>query len=247
MADAPRSTATSRVPFAQPPAVSTPVPAMSLFAGQDLVCVRGERRVFANLSFELAPGGACVLGGPNGSGKSSLLRLMAGLLRPAGGALMWDGVPIADDPEAHRARLRYVGHLNAIKPVLTTAENVAFFARLAGAGAADVERALAGFALTPLAHVAGRLLSSGQCHRVALARLLAPPGDLWLLDEPTVGLDQASLAYLSEAIAAHRGAGGRVVVATHTPIEMPNAQPLSLLDFVSADPVAGGLAGGLSR
>ena len=211
---------------------------MSLFAGRDLVCVRGERRVFANLTFDVAPGGALLLSGPNGSGKSSLLRLMAGLLRPAGGALMWDGAPISDDPEAHRLRLRYVGHLNAIKPVLTTAENVAFFAHLAGAGGADVERALAGFALTPLAHVAGRLLSSGQRHRVALARLLAAPGDLWLLDEPTVGLDQASLAHLREAIAAHRGAGGRVVAATHTPIEMPEAQTLSLADFTDAGAVA---------
>jgi len=202
--------------------------------------VRGERRVFANLAFEVASGGALLLTGPNGSGKSSLLRLMAGLLRPANGALTWDGAPITDDPEAHRARLRYVGHLNAIKPVLTTAENVTFFARLAGAGTADVERALAGFALTPLASVAGRLLSSGQRHRVALARLLAAPGDLWLLDEPTVGLDTASLAHLNEAIAAHRGTGGRVVVATHTPIEMPGSRILSLADFTNVGPVAAG-------
>ncbi|MHA1600948.1 MAG: heme ABC exporter ATP-binding protein CcmA [Alphaproteobacteria bacterium] len=215
---------------------------MNLFSGRNLVCVRGERRVFAKLVFDLAPGGALLLSGPNGSGKSSLLRLMAGLLPPAGGTLMWDGAPITDDPEAHRARLRYVGHLNAIKPVLTTAENITFFAGLAGAGKIDVERALAGFALTPLAHVAGRLLSSGQRRRVALARLLASPGDLWLLDEPSVGLDQASLAHLSKAIATHRGAGGRVAVATHTPIDIPDAQSLSLSDFVNADPVAGGSA-----
>jgi len=213
---------------------------MSLFSGRDLVCVRGERQVFADLAFDLAPGGALLLSGPNGSGKSSLLRLMAGLLRPAGGTLTWDGAPVADDPETHRARLRYVGHLTAVKPVLTAAENVAFWARQAGAGVADVERALAGFALTPLAHVAGRLLSSGQRHRVALARLLAAPGDLWLLDEPSVGLDQASLAHLSAAIAAHRAAGGRVAVATHTPIDMPDAQTLSLAEFARAAPVSGG-------
>ncbi len=213
---------------------------MSLFSGRDLVCVRGDRRVFAGLAFDLPPGGAVLLSGPNGSGKSSLLRLMAGLLRPAGGDLIWDGAPIAADPEAHRARLRYVGHLNAIKPVLTAAENVAFWARHAGAGEADVGRALAGFALTPLAHVAGRLLSSGQRRRVALARLLAAPGEVWLLDEPSVGLDQASLAHLSTAIAMHRAAGGRVAVATHTPIDMPGAQTLALADFADSVPLTVG-------
>jgi len=209
---------------------------MSLFSGRDIVCIRGERRVFAGLSFAVPPGGALLLTGPNGSGKSSLLRLMAGLLRPAAGALTWGGVPVAEDAEAHQARVRYVGHLNAIKTVLTTSENVAFWARMAGAGAADVEQALAGFALTPLAHVAGRLLSSGQRRRVALARLLAAPGELWLLDEPSVGLDQASLAVLGSAIAAHRAGGGRVVAASHTPIDMPGAQTLDLADFASPTP-----------
>jgi len=207
---------------------------MSLFEGRHLVCIRGERRVFAGLSFAVAPGGALLLSGPNGSGKSSLLRLMSGLLRPAGGALTWAGAPIAADAEAHRVRLRYVGHLNAVKPVLTAAENIAFWARLADAGAADVARALDAFALTPLAQVPGRLLSSGQRRRVALARLVAAPGELWLLDEPSVGLDAASLAALGATLAAHRDRGGRVVAATHTPINLPGAQTLDLARFAPA-------------
>ena len=204
---------------------------MSLFEGRDLLCVRGERRVFEGLSFALAAGGLLVLTGPNGSGKSSLLRIMAGLLRPAAGALLWDGAPVTDDPDAHAARLQYLGHLDAVKPVLSAAENLMFWAALHGGGAAEVTRALDGFDLGALAEVPGRMLSAGQKRRVALARLLATPAEVWLLDEPTVGLDAASLARLTGAIAAHRARGGRVVVATHAAPEAPDAEVLELGDF----------------
>ncbi len=207
---------------------------MSLFEGRDLVCVRGERRVFEGLSFALAEGGALVLSGPNGSGKSSLLRLMAGLLRPADGALLWADAPIRDDPEAHRTRLHYLGHLDAVKPVLSASENVAFWAALHGGGAAEIERALDGFDLAALADVPGRMLSAGQKRRVALARLLAAPAGLWLLDEPTVGLDRASVERLTRAIAAHRARGGRLAVATHTELDAPGAEVLALERFAPA-------------
>ena len=204
---------------------------MSLFEGRDLLCVRGERRVFEGLSFALAAGGLLVLTGANGSGKSSLLRIMAGLLRPAAGALLWDGAPARDDPDAQAARLQYLGHLDAVKPVLSAAENLMFWAALHGGGAAEVTRALDGFDLGALAEVPGRMLSAGQKRRVALARLLAAPAEVWLLDEPTVGLDAASLARLTDAIAAQRARGGRVVAATHAAIEAPDAKVLDLGDF----------------
>ena len=207
---------------------------MTLFEGRDLLCVRGERRVFANLDFAIRPGGLLVLTGPNGSGKSSLLRVMAGLLRPARGALFWDGVPVAGDSEAQAARLHYLGHLDAVKPVLTAAENLAFWAALHGRGAAEVARALAAFDLTALAEVPGRMLSAGQKRRVALARLLAAPAGVWLLDEPTVGLDTASLARLNTAIAEHRGTGGRVIAATHVPLDAEGAENLDLGAFAVA-------------
>ena len=207
---------------------------MTLFEGRNLLCVRGERRVFEGLNFALAPGGLLVLTGPNGSGKSSLLRVMAGLLRPARGALYWDGAPIGDDPEAQAARLHYLGHLDAVKPVLTAAENLAFWAGLHGGAAAEVGRALAAFDLTALAEVPGGMLSAGQKRRVALARLLVAPAEIWLLDEPTVGLDTASLARLSAALAKHRGTGGRVVAATHAPIEARDAETLDLGAFTVA-------------
>jgi heme exporter protein A len=207
---------------------------MSLFQGRSLTCVRGERRVFQDLAFAVPPGGALVLTGANGSGKSSLLRVMAGLLRPAAGDLLWDGRPVAGDPEAHRARLHYLGHLDAVKPVLTLAENLAFWARLrAAAGGRELRlaAALAAFDLTALAEVPGRRLSAGQRRRLALARLIAAPAELWLLDEPTVGLDRASLGRLAAVLAEHRAAGGRVVAATHAPIELPGAETLSLEAF----------------
>ncbi len=222
---------------------------MSLFEGRDLACLRGERSVFAGLSFALAPGGALLLTGPNGSGKSSLLRLMAGLLAPAAGSLLWDGAPVREDPEAHRARLHYVGHLNAIKTDLTAAENLAFWASGRGTGPEGgpnagsdtnsaarlaVGTALERFALAPLADVAARLLSAGQRRRLALARLLTGTAELWLLDEPTVGLDESSLGRLQAILAAHRETGGRIVAATHTALELPGAERLDLTDYPPA-------------
>ena len=207
---------------------------MTLFQGRDLDCLRGERRVFAGLDFSIPPGGLLVLTGANGSGKSSLLRIMAGLLRPAGGTLTWDGAPVTDDPEAQAARLHYLGHLDAVKPVLTVAENLAFWAGLHGGAAAVLAAALAAFDLTALAEVPGGMLSGGQRRRVALARLLTTPAEIWLLDEPTVGLDTPSLARLDVAIAEQRAMGARVVVATHAALDAPGAETLDLGNFAVA-------------
>jgi heme exporter protein A len=208
---------------------------MANFEGRSLQCRRGGRDVFAGLSFVLPPGGALLLTGPNGSGKSSLLRLMAGLLRPAEGELLWDGHPIAEAPEAHAARLHYLGHLDAVKPVLSVTENLRFWAELRGTGTA-LAPALERFALGELAAVPGRLLSAGQRRRLALARLVAAPAELWLLDEPSVGLDHASAGRLAAAIADHRAGGGRVVVATHTALDL--ADPLHLsLDALTPPPL----------
>jgi heme exporter protein A len=203
---------------------------MSLFAGHDITCVRGGRTVFAGLDFALGPGEALVLLGPNGSGKSSLLRLMAGLLRPAKGAVTWDGEPIADDPEAHHGRFHYVGHQDALKAALTVAENLRFWASLAGAtGDEDAIRAaLARFGLAHLSDIPFRMLSAGQRRRLALARTLAAAAPLWLLDEPTVALDSEAVAALEETLAGHRDGGGMAVIATHAAIDVGAARELDL-------------------
>ncbi|MFI4985940.1 MAG: heme ABC exporter ATP-binding protein CcmA [Alphaproteobacteria bacterium] len=201
---------------------------MALFEAENLSCVRGERTVFAGLSLRLDRGEALLLSGPNGSGKSSLLRLAAGLLHPAGGRLLWDGSAIAADPEGHRARLAYVGHQDAVKPVLSAGENLAFWAALEGGEAAAVPGALAHFGLAALVDVPGRMLSSGQRRRLNLARLLTAPAALWLLDEPSVGLDEEAVAALEAAIARHSAGGGLVLVASHLPLALGKARELRL-------------------
>ncbi len=196
-----------------------------MLTAENLAVLRGERAVFAGLSFTLAPGEAMLLVGANGAGKSTLLRLLAGLLAPAEGRLLWDGTDALADRAAHAARLRYLSHQDALKPALTARENLAFFARLWDG---DAESALAALALAPLAELPARVLSSGQKRRLALARLALAPAALWLLDEPTVGLDAASVERLGLLLARHRAAGGMVLAATHLPLPLPGARELRL-------------------
>jgi heme exporter protein A len=219
-----------------PPAVS-PAPNTSRytnrFRGEGLACVRSERLVFTGLDFDLGPGDATFLVGPNGSGKSSLLRLMAGLAPPAAGTMKWDDFAARADPERHFGRFHYVGHADAVKPYLSVAENLALWAGLRGGGADDVAAALARFGLDRLADFAGRLLSAGQRRRLGLARLVATPAALWLLDEPTVALDRESVGALYDVIAAHRAGGGMAVIATNVDMALDDAQTLDLARFAA--------------
>ncbi len=204
------------------------------FAGQKLACRRGERLVFAGLDFTLLPGGALILVGPNGSGKSSLLRVLAGLTPPTLGTLTWDGTDIRADRDAHRARLHFIGHADALKPVLSAEETLRFWAGMrsvAGIDALAVDTALTQFGLGAAALWPCRSLSAGQRRRLTLARLVATAAPLWLLDEPQTGLDSEANAQLVRAIAAHRRAGGCVVLSTHAPLELGEATTLSLADF----------------
>jgi heme exporter protein A len=209
-----------------------------LLVARDVACRRGGRLIFRALSFALRPGDAMLLMGPNGSGKSSLLRLLAGLSRPMSGALEWDGKGIAEDPGGHRARLHFVGHHDAVKPVLTAAEMLYFWGALRASGSPKTQqerarRALAMFGLGPLALWPCRLLSAGQKKRLGLARLLADGAPLWLLDEPTNGLDAAGVRLLEDCIGVHRKAGGIVVAATHTPITLECPTLLSPAEYAA--------------
>ncbi len=214
---------------------------MNAFRGHDLACIRSERIVFEDLEFVVGPGDALVLTGPNGSGKSSLLRIMAGIARPAAGELVWRGRPVGDDPEAFFGDVHYLGHRDAVKAALTVRENLAFHAALRGP-TAGIDDALARVGLAALADMPARLLSAGQTRRLALARLFASPAALWLLDEPTIALDRGSVEAVMAAIAEHRAAGGTVVASTNVPLGIDGGASLDVSAFAPASDALWGAA-----
>ncbi|MGQ0588046.1 MAG: heme ABC exporter ATP-binding protein CcmA [Sphingosinicella sp.] len=185
---------------------------MSLLRLDNVACRRGGRLLFEGLNLALAPGEAAVATGPNGVGKSSLLRLAAGLLRPAVGTVEAGSVALADDRLALDER-RSLG----------TALD--FWAKL---DRGDAKAAMAEMGIGHLAEAPVRILSTGQRKRAALARAIASGAVLWLLDEPANGLDFAGLELLTAAMAAHRMAGGAILAATHQPLGLADAKTVAL-------------------
>jgi heme exporter protein A len=191
----------------------------------DLSCERGGRTVFANINFTVGRSQLLEITGPNGAGKSTLLRLIAGLSEPANGELTLEGgaADLTAGQQAH-----YVAHQDGVKPVLSVAENLRFWGGFLGGG--DIGRALKSFALEPLADYPAALLSAGQKRRVALSRLALVPRMIWLLDEPTVGLDRASRERLFALMRGHLSEGGLILASTHVPLGIRPDLSLSLGD-----------------
>ena len=198
-----------------------------------LACVRGERTLFTDVSFTLAPGTLLRVAGPNGSGKTSLLRIVCGLMAPDEGAVRWNGEDIRRLREEYWRELTYVGHSNALKDELTAVENLEIGAALGGR---DIGRDAAWAALTDLgvascADLPARVLSQGQRRRVALARLaLSASAPLWVLDEPFTALDSAAVASVQALVAEHLARGGEVVLTTHhdVPIDVARSARIDL-------------------
>ena len=192
---------------------------------------RGSRIVIAALSLRIDAGQAVAVLGPNGVGKTTLLRTVAGYVPHLSGTVMLHS-GVADDRDIGE-QLHYVGHHNAIKLSMTVRENLEFWAGFLGentqaAHQPYLERALEAFQLSQLADIPAAYLSAGQKRRTALARLLVAPRPLWLLDEPTVALDTASCAALTDVANAHLRAGGLILAATHQPLAFENCSALRL-------------------
>ena len=184
-------------------------------SGRELRCVRGGREVFSGLDFAASSGEALAVTGANGSGKTSLLRLIAGLLVAAGGSIDLEGgeAELTLPEQAH-----YLGHRDALKPVLSVQENLSFWRDFLGGDVQDADRAIAAVALDHATHLPAAYLSAGQRRRLSIARLLAVRRPVWLLDEPTSALDAAGQNLFAGLMRDHLAQGGIIVAATHAPL-----------------------------
>jgi heme exporter protein A len=183
-----------------------------------LTISRGERVLIRDLTFGVASGEVVALTGANGAGKTSLLRSLAGFLRPDAGTVAYEGVDLS---EARRRHLHWQGPLDGLKSARRAGDELVFQARYAGADADGIAAAVDLLALTPLLDLEVRQLSAGQKRRLALARLIAAPRPLWLLDEPLSPLDARWRAVMGTLIQAHIDKGGAVIAAVHDPLPVP--------------------------
>lgn len=183
---------------------------------EDLSGERGGETIFAGITFSLSDGEGLLVTGANGSGKSTLLRIVAGLLPAAGGTVALEG----GEPEWPdvMAACHYLGHQNALKPALSVIENLATWRDYLGEPHVPVAEALEMVGLDEIGHLPLGYLSTGQKRRIAIARLLVSYRPVWLLDEPTAGLDRASEKQFAALMAAHLEDGGMILAATHLPL-----------------------------
>lgn len=195
----------------------------------NLACARGGLTVLEGVSFTLHSGRALVLRGPNGIGKTTLLRTLCGLQPSLAGTVSVSAESMA-----------YAAHADGLKATLSVTENLAFWASVYGTE--RVEFALREMNLEALRDRLAANLSAGQKRRLGLARLLVTGRPIWVLDEPTVSLDLASVALFTGVVRGHLASGGAAVIATHIDLGLTEAEVLDLAPFKALSPAMGGMA-----
>ncbi|WP_438383118.1 heme ABC exporter ATP-binding protein CcmA [Asaia sp. BMEF1] len=200
-----------------------PLPSAPWLHVHDITVIRGGRLVLDRIGFSLDRNEALLLTGPNGAGKSTLLRVLAGLCPVQAGSFTFEGLRGGTPEQA--LEIAYLGHLDALKPGLTLRENLALEACTSGSAC---DEALEALDLLELGDLPTRLLSAGQKRRGAFARVMLRQAPLWLLDEPSLGLDDKAIATLGALMAAHRAAGGMIIATTHVALPLPGARHLVL-------------------
>jgi len=192
-----------------------------------LSCVRQQKEIFTDISFELAASDILLIQGENGSGKSSLLRLIAGLATPEHGDICWRGQTI--QTTSYRSELHYLGHLNGIKLGLTVLENLQLAARLADTSLEKIKTCLDDLQLSNDQHTLTRYLSAGQKRRVALAKLFLIPKLFWILDEPFTSLDDKTQKYFLSQLDSHLKNGGMSIISSHHALQLANDRRMKIM------------------
>jgi heme exporter protein A len=195
-------------------------------AVEDLSGERGGERIFSGITFDVERGQALLVTGPNGAGKSTLLRVLAGLLPAASGEAAFIGG--GEDFPDPRSACHYLGHLNAMKTALGVEENLIFWRDFLGEPRLTPHEALEAVGLGEIGHLPFGYLSTGQRRRASIARLLVSHRPVWLLDEPTAGLDRASESRFAELMRGHLAEGGIIIAATHLPLGLEGARELRM-------------------
>ena len=189
--------------------------------------------LFSGVSVDLRGGDILQVVGPNGIGKTTLIKMLASVLAPTGGELLWGGRKVSRATFDYLSELIFIGHLSGISATLTPRENLAWWLKVQGIRHDNLDEVFLGIDLAGLADRPCYTLSAGQWRRAALARLLACDCRVWLLDEPFTAIDRQGSELLTQLMVKHAEEGGMVIFSSHQDAAIGGALRLDLQDFRS--------------